>query len=487
MNPQVRRLFLAIIFLMMLPLVAATSVHQVFNAPALNADSRNVRTVYREFNRDRGQIIVSGEAIASSTPVDDRFVYQRSYPHGPMYAHLTGYFSVINSSTTGLERLETDVLGGRSSSLWLQRVQAMFTGEQPQGGSVALTINPALQQAAVEALGGRRGAVVVTEPASGKVLAMVSSPSFDPNLLASHDTATVTSAWENLNNPAAHKPLINRAISGDLYHPGSVFKMITAAAMLSSGQYTPQTVLDSPDQLELPQTNIKLSNYGGAACGNDGKATLDEAFVQSCNTPFAAEAMKMGYEPLLAQAQAFGFDQGLSIPLSVTPSTLPEPPSQALLAMEAIGQWDTRVTPLQMAMVAAGIANKGSVMRPFLIDKELNANLEVVNTTPTSSISQAITPEVAAQLSEMMVNEVNRGTGKKVAIPGFQVAGKTGTAEGTVGEGPTTWFVGFAPAEAPRYAIAVVLDGGPDIPTNVTGGDVAAPVAKAILQAGVGG
>lgn len=482
MNPQIRKLsILAIV--MMLALALAASWVQFVAAPSLNSDSRNVRTIYRQYGQERGQILAGDTVIARSVPVDDNFKYLREYPQGPTYAHITGYFPTgLQGMSTGLELVRAEVLTGSAPSLFMQRLQDLVTGKQQRGGYLQLTIDPQLQAATAQALAGKKGAAVVLRPQTGEILAEYSAPSFDPNTLSSHDSPAARNAYNVLiSDPGA--PLVDRTISGNLYSPGSVFKIITAAAMLSSGQYHPDTVLDAPTQLTLPQTDKKLINYGGEACGS-GRVAFTYAFAQSCNTPFAAETLKLGTEAITKQAEAFGFGKDLSTPLTVTPSQFPAPESPALLAYQAIGQGSVIVSPMQMAMVAAAIANQGKLMQPYLIDRELTPTMAVTKQYAPKEMGEPVNPQVAGELTQMMIGVVNQGTGRQAALPGVQVAGKTGTAERGDG-GPNAWFVGFAPATNPQLAIAVVIDGGEGVPPNATGAYNAAPIARQILQAGL--
>lgn len=482
MNAQIRKLMIVVI-LMTLALLSALTYVQFVQAPTLNADGRNARTVYQQYGQERGKILVGDQVIAESTPVDDRFKYLRTYPSGATYAAVTGFFPTgLAGAPTGLEAAASSVLTGRSSALWMQRLQDLFTGHQPQGGNISLTLQPAVQQAAIEALNGKIGAVVALNPSTGAILGLYSSPSFDPNALSTHDAQAAQVAYSQLLADP-NKPLENRAIAGNLFAPGSSFKIVTTAALLAAGQVTPATIVDAPTELPLPNSDKKLPNYGGLPCGS-GKVTFEYAFQMSCNTAFADQAMKLGTQPLMNQAQAFGFGQKLDIPLAVTPSVFPEPAAPAFLANASIGQQDVRATPLQMAMVAAAIANNGTIMRPYLVAQELNADLEVVKETTPSEFSQATTPEIAATIKQMMQKVVTDGTGKAAALPGVAVAGKTGTAEGgTPQAGNTAWFVGFAPAENPKIALAMVVQGSPAF--HVTGGETVAPLARGVFAAGV--
>lgn len=484
MNRTSRHLFV-VVLVMFLSLMASLTYTQFFQAGALNADGRNTRTIYREYGRDRGPIVVAGTPIASSAPVDDVFKFQRSYPDGPTYAHVTGYFSTAFNALTGVERAENEVLNGTSTSFLLQRVQSLFTGEQPQGGVVELTLNPAVQAAARDGLNGRRGAVVALEPATGRVLAHYSSPSYDPNGLATHVRADANAYLEQVQADE-NRPMIDRAIAGDQEPPGSVFKVVTAAAMIQAQGLTPDSQVVGSTTLALPQSNNVIHNDGGAACGGPGDTTsLRTAFAESCNTTFAQGAMDVGAAQMQAMAQAFGFDTALATPLTVTPSRYPTPESAAETAMTGIGQASVRATPMQMAMVAAAVANDGQIMRPYLINRELSADLDVVSETAPAEMSRPITAETAATLTSLMESVVTDGSGRRASVQGVRVAGKTGTAEIGGGHLPTVWFIGFAPADDPKIAVAVMLEDAGGAGVGATGGVVAAPIAQKVLAAGV--
>ena len=483
MNRTSRHLFL-VVLVMFLALMASAGYTQFFKAGELNADGRNTRTIYREYGRDRGPIVVAGTPIATSTPVDDVYEYQRSYPDGPTYAHVTGYFSTAFNSLTGIERAENQVLNGTSTSFFLQRVQALFTGEQPQGGVVELTLDPEVQAAARAGLDGRRGAVVALEPATGRVLAHYSSPSYDPNGLATHVRADANAYLEQVQADE-DRPMIDRAIAGDQEPPGSVFKVVTAAAMIEAEGLTPDSQVLGSTSLQLPQSNNLIHNDGGADCGGPGETTsLRTAFAESCNTTFAQGAIDRGAEGMQAMSEAFGFNADLTTPLPVSASRYPTPGSAAETAMTGIGQASVRATPMQMAMVAAAVANEGRLMRPYVVDRELSADLDVVTETTPSEMSRPVDADTAATLTDLMESVVTDGSGRRAAVPGVRVAGKTGTAEIAQGTAPTVWFIGFAPAEDPRIAVAVMLEDGGGA-AGGTGGTVAAPIAQRVLAAGV--
>lgn len=481
MNTALRRLA-TVVVVMFLALLAGTTWVQFGQASALNNDSRNVRTLYREYGKPRGPIIVAGQPVASSTAVDDPFGYQRSYSQPELYSSVTGFYSVVNGGTQ-LERAMNDVLTGQADSLFWRRIQDLVTGTQPQGSSIELTIDPAAQQAAADALGGQQGAVVAIEPATGKILAMVSTPGFDPNTLATHDTTAANAAYQGLL-AAEGNPLVNKA-TRENYPPGSTFKLITAAAALESGQYTSDTQVPAPDTYTLPGTSTSLPNFGGSSCSASGQMSLADALRISCNTAFAELGVDLGDDALREQAEAFGFDSAdLTIPMGVATSTFPESLAADRTALAAIGQESVRATPTQMAMVASAIANGGTLMSPYLVQTVRTADLDVVSEAEPSELSRAVSAGTAQQLTDMMVGVVQSGSGTSAQISGVQVAGKTGTAQtGRDGESPHAWFTGFAPADDPQVAVAVIVQNGGDAGSEATGGRVAAPVARAVMQA----
>ncbi|HET7303674.1 MAG TPA: penicillin-binding protein 2, partial [Segeticoccus sp.] len=417
-----------------------------------------------------------------SVPTNDELKWLRTYPEGLLYSHVTGYYSFTYGADGGIEGAKNDVLSGSADQLFYRRVVDLLTGKPQQGASLELTINPAAQRAADQALGDQRGAVVALDPQTGAILAMVSHPQYDPNRLSSHDLTEVKKAWEDLTGQPGN-PMVNRTIAGDLYPPGSTFKLVTAAAALSSGDFSPESQLPGPAVLDLPQTTSELPNDDGLPCGPGDSATLTRALVRSCNTTFGWLGMKLGAKDLRQQAQAFGFGQTLQVPMRVTPSTFPSgdlnPPQTA---QSAIGQYDVRVTPLQMAMLSAGIANDGKVMTPYLVDAVRGRNLETSHHSP-EELSQAVSPKVADQLTRMMTGVVTSGTGTAAQIPGVDVAGKTGTAEHGPGEAPDAWFTAFAPAHQPQVAVAVVVEDGGRAGNEAFGGTVAAPIAKQVIEA----
>jgi peptidoglycan glycosyltransferase len=305
---------------------------------------------------------------------------------------------------------------------------------------------------------------------------MASTPSYDPNKLSSHDPAAIRQYWEQLGNTSPD-PRLNRAI-GDNFPPGSIFKVIVSAAALSNG-YTPDTKIPAPDLLTLPNTRTTLENFGGSSCNGGADQRLIDALTISCNTAFAELGMKLGEDKVRSMAEAFGMDdQKMQIPLEVAPSTVGDIESKAALGQTSIGQRDVRMTPLQAAMVAAAVANKGSLMKPYLVDQIRAPDLSVIDQTDPQELRHPISSGVAAQLTEMMTSVVANGTGRAAQIPGVPVAGKTGTAQVAEGVPDHNWFIGFAPADNPQIAVAVFVANG-----GGTGGDVSAPIGRQVLQA----
>ncbi len=480
MNSPIRRLALLAATMFTVLLISSTVI-QFFSAESLRNRPGNTRTLLSTYSHPRGSILVGGEEIASSQPVNDVYKYQRAYPQGRQYGHVTGYFSLVYGAGGGLESAANDLLTGEAGQLFYRRLGDLITGQQPTGGTLELTINPRAQRAAQQALGNQKGAVVALDPSTGAILAMVSHPAYDPNTLASHDPDKVRQAWQALNNDSS-RPAVNRAIAGDLYPPGSTFKLITAAAALESGQYDTSTQLPGPERLPLPGTTISLPNAGGGAC-DGGTVTLQRALQMSCNTAFGYLGQQLGGDALRAQAARFGFGADLSVPMKVTPSSVPAGTNTAQDIQVAIGQFDVRTTPLQMAMVASAIANNGVVMKPYLIAKTRGADLDVISETEPERMGQAVSSQTAAKLTAMMKTVVQGGTGERAAISGVSVAGKTGTAEHGEGRNPHTWFVSFAPAEDPKVAVAVVVEDGGNAGSEGAGGLVSAPIAREVMEA----
>jgi peptidoglycan glycosyltransferase len=486
MNTTLRRLA-GVVMVMFLALMVSTTWVQYGQASSLNNDNRNVRKIYRDYGNARGPIVVGEQSVAASRAVDDPFGFQRVYGDddagtAQMYAPVTGFYSLVNG-TSGIEGAENAFLNGQADALWVDRLQNLLTGEKTKGSSVELTIDPAAQKAAWDALGDQRGAVVAIEPSTGRILAMVSKPSYDPNALAVHSTKDAGQAYEDLLN-ADGDPLINRAIRS-AYPPGSTFKLIDAAAALESGDYKADTQIPAPHRYTLPGTSTQLRNFGDEVCSSSDQMSLADALRISCNTAFAQLGVSLGADALDEQAKKFGFGQKLSVPMTTDASSFPkdEASSDDRLALASIGQGSVTETPLQVAMVSAAIANGGELMQPYLVDTIRDPELEVVEQTSPRKLSDAVSGSTADALTQMMLGVVEDGSGTAAQIPGVRVAGKTGTAQTTSEADPHAWFTGFAPADDPEVAVAVIVEHGGSAGSEATGGRVAAPVAKAVIQA----
>jgi peptidoglycan glycosyltransferase len=451
-------------------LVANLTYVQVVQAQALNNDSRNTRNLEKELRAERGAILTRDGVVLARSEKLPNGQYRRTYPAGSLAAHLVGYYSV-RYGRAGIEAAANDSLAGHRSYATFADVMDDALGRPVAGNDVVLTIDSRVQRAAEKALGGRRGAVVVLDPNTGAVLALASNPAFSP--------ALVDSQWARLSK-SADAPLLDRATSA-LYPPGSTFKVVTLTRTLSSGLAGPSTVLPAPGVLEIG--GGKVTNFEGAGYGS---ATLAQATRSSINTVYAQLADRMGAAALVDQARAYGFDSPVPFELRVQASLMPAP--------ETMTRWETAwagvgqpvgaelvkgpvATPLQMALVAAGVANGGVVMRPYIIDHVADAAGRPVATTAPRAWTTATDPATAAAVRDLMVQVVKSGSGTRARISGVEVAGKTGTAEVAKGLGTHAWFLAFAPAAGPGCALAIVLENAG------VGGRVAAPAAKPVLEA----
>jgi penicillin-binding protein A len=478
-NAPLRRLSVAVMLLFGLLLLNANYL-QVVRADALHNDSHNPRLIAEEYSRERGPILVGGRPVARSVETDDRLKFLRTYSDGKLYAPATGFYSLVYGAS-GIEQTDNSVLAGTDDSLFVRRVIDLLTGTPPKGGSVALTLNPAAQKAAYDGLRklNARGAVVAVDPSTGAILAMVSTPSYDPNDISGHDPATMRKNYDRLSTLKS-RPMLNRALR-QTYPPGSTFKLVTAAAALESGKYTPDSPVDNASQLKLPQSTAVLPNENGGPC-TSGQATLTVALENSCNVAFGRLGLELGDDPLRTQAQKFGFDEAFEVPMRTVASRFPEAPDRPQTALSAIGQYDVRATPLQMAMIASAIANRGVLMAPYLVKDVQAPDFSVLDTTKPRSLGTAVSPQTAASLTQMMVKVVNEGTGTNGQLPGVQVAGKTGTAQQGGDRPPHAWFVSFAPAEDPQVAVAVIIESGGG-EAEISGNRLAAPVARQVMAA----
>ena len=511
MNRPIRKVAIALGVLLAAVFVNLNVV-QVLQSDSLRNHDGNRRVLLTEYSSARGQIVVQGTAVANSKETTDELKYLRQYTNGPLYAPVTGYNSFVYG-TDGIEKAENDVLSGVDPRQFTRRLADLFTGHDMRGGSVQLTLNKAAQEAAYNAMKDangniRRGAVVALDPTTGAILAAVSTPSYDPNKLSSHDADSIQSYWKSLQpNRDPADPMLNRAFD-QLYAPGSVFKVIVSAAALKLG-FKPTTSVPAPNAYwplggsgPCPANGrgACVENFDGETCQNGTTATLEFALAKSCNTAFAELAVKNIHADRLAQqAQAFGLDTDpLKVPLSVAQSTIGNPDTlandDAALAQSSFGQRDVRITPLQAAMISAAVANNGELMKPYLVQQELAQNLSVLSDTQPHSMGHAVDQKYVRDLQQMMEGVVTapEGTGGSARItdiPNIVVGGKTGTADtGIFKNGvetpPHAWFTGFALQNgAPKIAVAVIIENGGVNGNETTGGLAAAPVAKAVMEA----
>ncbi|WP_329337252.1 penicillin-binding transpeptidase domain-containing protein [Streptomyces sp. NBC_01352] len=462
-------------------LVNATRI-QVVQAGSYDDNPANRRNSIARYGQPRGDILVGGAPVTGSRDTREQLRYERTYEDGPLYAPVTGFASQ-EYGTTFLEHSEDDVLSGTDPMLSGFPLWNDLTRSRPLGGDVVTTLDRAAQQAAYDGLRGRKGAVAAIEPSSGRILALVSTPSYNPAALSGND-ATVGRSWARLNGDA-DKPMLNRAVR-QTYPPGSTFKVVTAAAALDAGVVTDlDAPTDSPVPYRLPGTTTRLTN------ASDGCEDLSvrEAFRWSCNTVFAKLGVDVGVDDMAATARSFGFnDTALRIPFSVAQSTFDSSLDRAQLALSSIGQYNTRATPLQMAMVSAAVANNGELRQPYLVERIIRAGGATVSTAGSLPVRQTMYPATAARLKELMTEVVTEGTGTKAAIPGATVGGKTGTAQHGIGNAgtPYAWFVSWAQGERDleaKVAVAVVVEDAEADRGEISGGGDAAPIARAVMEA----
>jgi peptidoglycan glycosyltransferase len=458
---------------------------QVVQSPSYDHSPANRRLAIARYGQPRGDIVVDGRTVTGSKDTGEQLRYERTYRDGPLYAPVTGFASQLYG-TTLLEGTEDGVLSGADPMLDPFPLLNGLTRARNPGGEVVTTLDPAAQRAAYEGLGARRGAVAAIEPSTGRILALVSTPSYDPAQLSGTGPA-VSEAWARLNGQA-DKPMLNRAIR-QTYPPGSTFKVLTAAAALDSGVVddvdAPTT---SPDPYRLPGTTSRLTNEI-EGCED---ASLRYAFTWSCNTVFAKLGVDVGLDDMTRTAANFGFnDRKLRIPFSVVPSNFDLRLDKAQLALSSIGQFDTRATPLQMAMISAAVAGDGSVRTPYLVEKTTARGGRTLATTGPRTLHQAMTASTAQRMRELMTDVVERGTGTVAAIPGATVGGKTGTAQHGIGNSgtPYAWFISWARADdsmEPAVAVAVVVEDAAADRGDITGGGFAGPIARAVMEAVLG-
>jgi peptidoglycan glycosyltransferase len=484
MTKYIRRAVGLCAVLLVALLVNAARV-QVVEAPSYDRNPANRRPAIARYGQPRGDIVVDGRTVTGSKDTGEQFRYERTYLDGPLYAAVTGFASQLYG-TTLLEGTEDGILSGTDPMLTPFPLFNGLTRARGSGGRVVTTLNPAAQQAAYEGLGGRRGAVSAIEPSTGRILALVSTPSYDPAWL-SGTGPDVTGAWAGLNG-RADKPMLNRAIR-QTYPPGSTFKVLTAAAALDSGVVDDvDAPTRSPNPYRLPGTTTRLTNEI-EGCED---ASLRYAFTWSCNTVFAKLGVDIGLDDMTRTAANFGFnDRKLRIPFSVAPSNFDLRLDRAQLGLSSIGQFDTRATPLQMAMIASAVAGDGSVKTPYLVERTTTHRGATLSTTGPRVLHQAMRASTAQRMRELMTDVVEKGTGTVAAIPGATVGGKTGTAQHGIGNSgtPYAWFISWARADgsmAPAVAVAVVVEDAAADRGDITGGGFAGPIARAVMEAVLG-
>ncbi len=493
MKRPLRRVGTAITILVLLLLANITYI-QVVKASAYRADPNNQRTAQEEYSQPRGQITTAkGTVLAQSVASNDSYKYQRKYPLGAMYGSVTGYFSSLYGAT-GVEKTASPILSGGVDQLIGDRFSDLITGREPRGGNVQLSIVDAVQQAAYNGLTSKKyvGAVVAIKPSTGAILALASSPAYDPTPLSSHSEA-VQRAESKLINSSSPSVRLNRA-TGARYPPGSTFKLVVSGAALQNG-YTPLSSVTGVSKMTLPGTGgATLSNFDNETCGDGGGAdvTLTQALAHSCNTAFATLGIALGADPIKAQAVALGIDPtgaGFDVGIPVVGSQVGSMSDAAAVAQSSIGQRDVTMTPIQDAVIAATIANHGKRMAPYLIDRTTKPDLSVISQTQPTVVNQAMPAAVADQVRDMMIESEKDTTGAN-PFSGIVIASKTGTAEhGTDPKNtpPHCWYVAFAPADNPQVAVAVLVENGGDLGLKATGGAVAGPIGRAVISAALTG
>jgi peptidoglycan glycosyltransferase len=486
MNKPLRRIAI-FCGLLVLALLVRDNWIQYVQADELRSDKDNRRVIIERYATARGDIIVDGKPITGSKETSGSdFKYKRTYSNGPMWAPVTGYASQAFGANQ-LESIEDGILTGNDDRLFFRNTLDMFTGDEKEGGNVVTTLDGAAQKAAYNGLKnqGGKGAVVALDPSTGAILALASYPSYDPSSFAGNSTTTDTEAWQKLqkaNND--DDPMLNRALR-ETYPPGSTFKVVTAAAALENGLYTSaDEKTDSPLPWIMPGTTTPLKNEGNIPCKN---ATLREALRVSCNSVFGKVGADLGNDKMLAEAKKFGFGEEQFTPIRSSASVFSEDMAPSEVALSSIGQFNTAATPLQMAMVASAIANDGTLMKPYMVDELQAPSLDPIEKTEPEKLSQPLSAENAQILQDMMETVVKDGTGKNAQIDGVTVGGKTGTAQHGVdnSEKPYAWFLSYAKLAdgSSPVAVAVVVEDDKAVRDDISGGGLAAPIAKSVMEA----
>ena len=472
MNGPLRKVSVALAIMMCALLVNLTYI-TVFKTSELNADPRNRRVRDAEFSQDRGAILVGNEPIAETRRGEGRFPFERHYPNGATWSSVTGWYS-YDYARAELEQSWNEDLAGTSSSQALTRIIDVLSGRPARGANLSTSLNPQAQAAAIRALGSNQGAAIAMNYETGQILALVSTPTYDPNELATTDLGAQRDAWQRLIDDSK-EPLKNRAVR-EVFPPGSTFKLVTAAAALEAGM-TSETMLEAPASLQLPGSSHTMGN--STNCGGT-EVTLKQALVTSCNTAFGNLGLDVGADKLQATAEAFGFNASPGIDLPSADSRYPAEIDDAQLALSSIGQFEVAATPLQMLMVTAAIANDGELMKPHVVTQVRGRDLRPLQNINPSRQSRPISANTASQLQGMMKAVVSDGTGRPAQMDGLTIGGKTGTAQSAPDRPPYAWFVGYA--EEPKVAIVVFVQSADVERNDISGGRVAAPVFRAIME-----
>ena len=485
MNRPIRMMAIACLVMFTALLVNINYV-QVVSAGDLNDKQANKRVINEQFSRDRGPILVAGDPIVESVPSDDQYTFQRTYNEPELYASITGYYSYLYGGS-GIEDSQNSVLSGSDNRLFVNRVVDLLANKQPKGGSVELTLDPIAQKTAASGLASlgknAKGAVVALDPSTGAILAMANQPAYDPNLLASHDFTKVEEAWDSLTNDE-DEPMLNRSTQ-QILPPGSTFKLVTAAAALEDLGLDPGDKVKAGRTLTFPGIDYELTNENNSNCGG-ATITFERALNVSCNVSFGSLAGEIGQEKLAEKAADFGFGTDPLDGIAASPSRFTSEGSDLeapQLAQSGIGQYEVATTPLQMAMVTAGIANDGDVMKPYIVKTVRSPNLKVLEQADPVRLSQAMSGGDAAKLKKMLVSTVTDGTAAAARINGVDVGGKTGTAQSTPERPPYAWFVSFAPANNPQVAVAVIVESTNVGRDEISGGRLAGPIARSVMEA----
>ncbi|MET8687520.1 penicillin-binding protein 2 [Streptomyces sp. NPDC004732] len=481
MNKPLRRIAI-FCGLLVLALLARDNWLQYVQADSLAKHEKNRRVTIERYSQPRGDIIVDGKPITGSkaTPGSD-LKYKRTWKDGPMWAPVTGYSSQ-RIGANQLENIDDGILTGNDDRLFFRRTLDMLTGEKKEGGNVVTTLNGAAQKAAYDGLKGRgKGAVAAIDPSTGAILALASTPSYDPGDFAGNTNAEAQKFLDL--DKSKDKPLVNRALR-ETYPPGSTFKVVTAAAALEHGLYDSiDEKTDSPLPWTMPNTTQPLPNEGNLPCKN---ASLREALRVSCNTVFGKIGSDLGKDKMLETAKKFGFNSEQFVPVRSNASNFPEDMDRPQTALSSIGQFETATTPLQMAMVASAVANDGTLMEPYMVSELQARNLDVVEKHSPKEMSEPLSKENAQKLQEMMETVVKSGTGTMAQIPGVTVGGKTGTAQHGVAnsKNPYAWFISYAKTDSGSpVAVAVVVEDSDASRQDISGGGLAAPIAKDVMKA----